>query len=86
MRSIKKRVEAMKAKMPNGSSYLQFARAVTDRKFSRPVIARWFARMVEKDDYDRATRKAIIDHLVKISNPPEEEGFRGENRSGKSAN
>lgn len=86
MRSIKRRLEKERVRTPNGSSYLWFARAVMGRKFSRPVIARQFRKLVEGEDYLPSERKAIVDYLVILANSSVAKGFRDKNRQGKVEN
>jgi hypothetical protein len=80
MKSIEKRFQREQQRSPSHSSYIHFAEAVKGQRFSRPVIARGFKKLVDYDDYAVSERKAIIDFLVLLSNPPEEAGFQGKNR------
>lgn len=69
MKSIERRFNAMTAKYPNHSSYLCFAKAVDGQEFSKQAIHRWFNQLVDKEDYVRKEKKAILAHLCALSNP-----------------
>lgn len=71
MRSIEKRF-AMKLN-PAISSYLAFSQAVRGQNFTKGMIARWFNKLVEKDDYDPADKKALISHLFFLSSGSEDD-------------
>ena len=41
-------------------------------KIIADMISRWFNKLVEKDDYDKKDKKALIQHLVNLSKTSEE--------------
>lgn len=63
MRSIIRRIE----EIDGLSSYSNFVLAIRGRNFSRQSIARNFNKVVEKDDYQKSDKRAIISHLHKLS-------------------
>ncbi|MSU55309.1 MAG: hypothetical protein EXS46_02095 [Candidatus Taylorbacteria bacterium] len=54
------------------SSYINFAKAVKVQRFTREIIARWFNKLVERDDYDRGDKRSILARLTELSNPIED--------------
>ena len=72
MRSIQRRFSNIRDKNINLGDYIVFARAVKGQGFSKDMISRWFNKLVEKDDYDKKDKKALIQHLVNLSKTSEE--------------
>jgi hypothetical protein len=76
MRSIKARYFSICEKYHDAySSYICFARAIREQKFSYGMISKWLNILVEKDDYARNERKGIVDYLYHLSNMPVEKAF-----------
>lgn len=69
MKSLQRRFNNIKVKKPLWSSYLCFAEAVNKQNFSKSTIRRWFNQLVEKDDFARSDKKAILAHLNNLSDP-----------------
>lgn len=72
MRSIERRFLNLQQKRPNHSSFLNFAASIRSQNFSADKISRWFSELVEKVDYDKGDRAALLKHLYALSNTPEE--------------
>ena len=70
MRSLKARFNQTYKKYPLWSTYTCFAEAITSQRFSRSIIHRWFSKLVQKDDYARNEKRAILEHLENITNLP----------------
>lgn len=70
MKSIERRFNNISQLNPYWSSYICFAEAVKQQNFSRKIIMKHFNALVEKDDYGKADKKEIIEHLVSISTNP----------------
>lgn len=68
MRSIERRFANIQKKNQGYSSYVCFAKAVTEQKFSREAIHQQFNKLVEKDDYTKSDKKAILVHLQTLTN------------------
>jgi hypothetical protein len=68
MKSLERRFQIEQDKNPNLSSLVNFGRAVEYQNFNEVSITRWFNKLVEKDDYDGADKKLIIEHMVGLSN------------------
>ena len=70
MKSLERRFKEMEVSRNHAhlSSYMHFAKAVRGQKFSCKVILFWFNKLVEKDDYDKRDKKAILDFLGGLSN------------------
>ncbi len=68
MRSIKRRFKKILTKNPCKSSYICFSEAIRGQKFSKQTIHRWFAKLVDKNDYCRSEKRAILSHLDNLSN------------------
>lgn len=49
------------------SSYTKFAMAIKGMKFNKLTIDKWFSKLVDKDDYDKSDKMAILDHLYNYS-------------------
>lgn len=69
MKSIQRVFNTISNQNPFWSSYICFAETVMDRKFGRPAIAKWFNKLVDKDDYDRKDRGTLVKQLYQLSNP-----------------
>lgn len=66
----------MREKYPEPySSYICFVRAISGQKYSYEMIGKWFNILVEKDNYARSERNAIVRYLCKLSNTPVEKEF-----------
>ena len=68
MRSIGRRFKNITEKKPLWSSYLCFAEAIKGQKFTKPMINRWFSKLVEKDDYSKSDKRQILKQLEDLSN------------------
>lgn len=74
MRSIERRFANLQEKRPLLSSFMNFSGAIKGQGFSAGMIGRWFNKLVDKDDYDRRDKKALLNHLVFLNTP--EEGIK----------
>jgi len=74
MKSLKAHYKKISEKNPYYSSYISFALAVAGKKFTRPMISRWFTVLVDKDDYCSSDRRMLIEHMHLLSNPSEDDG------------
>ena len=84
MKSIERRFIDLQRKRPSSSSFINFATAVKGQNFSADRIGRWFSELVDRDDYDKHDRPALIRHLVALSqtrDTPEAYGIWGKNAS-----
>lgn len=70
MKSLEIRFRNIAEKNPSLSSYSCFAKAVKGQSFNRQTVHRWFQKLVDKDDYDRSEKKALLAHLDNLSNAP----------------
>jgi len=70
MRSLQARFNQTYKKYPSWSTYTCFAEAITSQRFSRSIIHRWFQKLVDKDDYARNEKRAILEHLENLTNLP----------------
>ncbi len=73
MRSIQRRFNNITKRNPTMSSYVSFAKAIKGQKFTKQMISRWFYKLVEEDDYSKNERRALLSHLDKLSNTPEDD-------------
>ena len=69
MKSLKRRFNNITEKNQNRSSYICFVEAIKGQGFSKQTIHRWFQKLVDKNDYARSEKKAILAHLEVLSNP-----------------
>ncbi len=66
MKSIQRRFQQIAETNPNWSSYLCFAEAIREQEFKPPAIRKWFNRLVDKGDYLKTEKKAILKFLFKL--------------------
>lgn len=85
MKSIERIFQQTRTRVPNASTYLCFVEAIRGRKYSRQIIARWFYKLVDPDDYDKEDARGIIKDLCLLSNTPEKETFQTSNPTSKEA-
>ena len=52
------------------STFTYFAYAIAYQKFNERVIARWFNKLVEKDDWKENPRNEVYDFLRALTNAP----------------
>lgn len=69
MKSLERRFNNITEKNPNRSSYICFAEAVMGQGFREQIIHRWFNKLVNKDDYAKNEKKAVLGFLVGLSSP-----------------
>ncbi len=69
MKSIERRFVALQSKQPQLSSLMNFGTAITGQNFNKDTVHRWFNKLVDKEDYERSDKRAILRHLVSISYP-----------------
>lgn len=69
MKSLQRRFNITIEKNPNLSSYSCFARAIKEQGFNKQTIHRWFQKLVDKDDYTKKEKRAVLAHLENLSNP-----------------
>ena len=77
MKSIERRFVKLQQSRLGWSSYMCFAGAVGNGRFSPSSIRRWFHRLVEKDDYCQEDKRAIFAYLDTLSNPLRTTGIEG---------
>ena len=70
MKSLERRFINISEKYPLWSSHTCFAEAVVYQRFSRSIIHRWFSKLVQRDDYARNEKRAILEHLENLTNLP----------------
>lgn len=82
MRSVEARFNIMTKKFPFHSSFICYGREVRGQKFSRTMVAKYFRRLVDKDDYDRKDIMRLTDHFMRMtekSSAFEEAKLQGKN-------
>ncbi|OGJ49711.1 hypothetical protein A2335_02960 [Candidatus Peregrinibacteria bacterium RIFOXYB2_FULL_32_7] len=67
MRSIERRFRNIEKQQMHWSTYVCFAEAIRGQQFSRNSIVYWFNHLVDKSDYARNDKKAILEHLYILS-------------------
>lgn len=72
MRNIQARFKKLKDRNNIFSDYINFALAIKYQKFSKTAIAKNFNKLVDKNDYAKSDKKAIIEHLIYLTNLTEE--------------
>ena len=79
MRSIQRRFEQIKKKRSDAGSFVCFAAAIADQRFSNSILSRWFYKLVEPDDYARVERKQLLSYLYSLSNHTDDNVFQAKN-------
>lgn len=69
MKSLERRFQNITQRNSNFSSYLCFTKAVEGQGFNKRTIRRWFQKLVDKDDYVKSEKGALLKHLDELSNP-----------------
>ena len=77
MKSIERRFNNITEKKPFWSSFICFAEAVKGQRFTRPILHRWFQKLVQKDDYAQSDKRTLLRHLDCLSNPLRTTGTGG---------
>ena len=72
MKSIERRFNNILKKNPYWSSYICFAEAIKAQNFSDQTMRHWFNKLVDKDDYDKSDKKALLSFLDGLTNSAEE--------------
>lgn len=67
MTGIAQRFALIEEKNPYASSFIVFSKTICDQAFTRPVLARWFRKLVDKNDYDSKDMQKLIDWLLEHS-------------------
>jgi hypothetical protein len=67
MRSVEARFRIMEKKFPFHSSLICFGRAVRGQKFGRAMKAKYFRRLVDKEDYARKDIMRLTDHFMQMT-------------------
>ncbi len=73
MRSIERRFKQFALKNPLLGTYIVFAKAVKGCGFSKGMIARWFNKLVDKDDYESRDKRLLIAQLFALSDRCEDD-------------
>ena len=60
MKSLEARFKREEKKNPLWSSYIQFAEAIRDQKFTERTVTHWFNELVDKEDYRKADKQEIL--------------------------
>lgn len=66
MRSIERRFGNIAKKNPIWSSYICFAEAIKGQGFCYTRIKKWFGKLVNKDDYAKNEKGAILRFLKSL--------------------
>ena len=79
MKSLERRFNNITEKKPFWSSFICFAEAVKGQRFTKPILHRWFQKLVQKDDYAQSDKRTLLRHLDFLSNPLRTTGNEGKN-------
>ena len=63
MRSIERRYRNIEQKNPMWSTYICFAEAIKGQNFCHKRISEWFNKLVDKEDYAKSEKRAILQFL-----------------------
>ncbi len=67
MYDIKSRYEKIATKYPFYSTYTVFAETIRNTNLTEASVRRYFHRLVDKDDYAKNERPAVLRYLVTIA-------------------
>jgi hypothetical protein len=79
MKSIERKFNSIAEKNPNLSSYICFAKTVEEQGLNIQTIHRWFKKLVNKDDYEKSEKRALLENLANLSGTLRTTGIRGKN-------
>ena len=51
------------------ASIIKFFYAVNGKRYARKIIQKWFNKLVDKNDYDRADKAESVAYAMKITLP-----------------
>ena len=68
MKSLERRFQSIAEKNPSFSSYICFSKAIEGQSFNKQTVHRWFQKLVDKEDYAKNEKRAILEHLDNLSN------------------
>ena len=71
MKSLERRFNQLVEKHSGWSTYACFAAAVRHQRFNIRVIKTWFARLVDKIDFEEGDRRALYSNLQVLTIEPE---------------
>jgi len=77
MRSIERRFNDLQKKRPELSSFMNSTHAVRGQGFTKDAISRWFNKLVDKDDYSNSDKKELLQHIISLTNEPEDNRKQG---------
>lgn len=77
MKSIERRFNNIAERNPLWSSYISFTEAIKGQNFSKQTLHRWFNKLVEKSDYFRSDKRAILTHLDALTKNAEDDKKQG---------
>lgn len=63
---MKERFKELQEKNPNLSSAMVFVKLIKGKGYSKGIISKWFSILVDKEDYLRMEKKAILKWLFEI--------------------
>jgi hypothetical protein len=69
MKSLERRFDAIQKRNPSWSSLTCFAMAINGQGFSKQTVARWFNKLVPKEEYSDAAKKEVMSSLEDLANP-----------------
>jgi len=78
MKSIERRFNNTVAKNSHWSSYFCFAEAIKGQDFSKRIMHCWFNKLVDKNDYAKSDKRAILTHLDVLAKCTEDSLKRGQ--------
>jgi len=67
MKSIERIFNKVRKENPYWSDYIYFAEAIEGRKFLKQTIARYFNKLVDKNDYNPKEKKELLQQLFELS-------------------
>ena len=76
MKSIQARFDILSRRFPYHGSLIVFGRACRGQKFKRPTVAKFFRRLVDKNDYAKSDTMRLMKHFMKFTEDAENQGVK----------
>lgn len=67
MKSLERRFNKLAKTRPYLGSTMIFYQSIKGQDFSRQTLHRWFNKLVDKQDYQRSDKKAILAEVEKLN-------------------
>ena len=77
MKSLERRFNNITKENPYWSSYICFAETIKEQSFNKQAMHLWFNKLVDKNDYSKKDKKAILIQLSALTKCAEDNKKQG---------